>query len=290
MQTLRDVLRETEEKKIAVGHFNISDLTALRAITDAARELELPVMIGVSEGEREWIGVKEVAAAVRVIREETGRPVFLNADHTKSLEHAVAAAEAGFDEVIVDFSNLPFEENLKQTKEAVARLRAINPELVIEGEIGYIGTSSEILEAKPENMFLTTPEEAARFVAETGIDVLAPSVGNMHGLLASMLKGQEFKRLDIPRIQEIKNATHGAYLTLHGGSGTADEDFALAVKGGMNIVHVNTEIRLAWRKGVEGALQASPDEVAPYKLMKPAYDGIKEVVLRRLKLFSGIAV
>ncbi|HEX9058630.1 MAG TPA: class II fructose-bisphosphate aldolase [Clostridia bacterium] len=247
----------------------------------------MPKLILCRHGQSEWIGVREVAAAVKAIREETGRPIFLNADHTKSLDHAIEAAKAGFDEVLVDFSHLPFEEDLKQTKDAVSRLREINPELVIEGEIGYIGSSSAILESKPENMFLTTPDEAVRFVAETGINVLAPSVGNMHGLLASMLKGNEFKHLDIPRIHAIKVATNDIYLTLHGGSGTADEDFVSAIKEGVNIVHVNTELRLAWRKGIESALQSNPNEVVPYKLMKPAYDEIKEVVLRRLKLFSG---
>ena len=136
-------------------------------------------------------------------------------------------------------------------------------------------------------MLLSTPEEAVRFVQSTGIDVLAPAVGNMHGLLKTMVAGTEEKRLNIELIKEIKSAC-GKYMTLHGGSGTADDDFAAAAKAGMTIVHVSSELRLAWRRGVEEGLKSNPDEIAPYKILPPAVLAIQKIVADRLKLFNGI--
>jgi len=292
MKTLREILTDADGRRVAVGHFNISDLAALKAIFASARELQLPVMIGVSEGEREFIGVRQVAALIKSLREQYGYPIFLNADHTHSLEKAKEAAEAGFDEIIFDNSQLPMEQNIANTKAAVAAIRAIDPNIIIEGEIGYLGASSEIIAARPEaSLAMSTSEEAVRFVQETGVDVLAPAVGNMHGLLESMTTGgadAEHKHLDIARIAAIKTALAGKFMTLHGGSGTDDADLAAAVKAGMTIVHISSELRLAWRRGVEEGLK-DPNEIAPYKIAAPAVVSIQKIVTDRLKLFNGIA-
>ena len=293
MKSLREILIDADSRHVAVGHFNISELSALKGIFSAARELPntqypIPILIGVSEGEREFIGVKTVAALIKSIREEYDYPIFLNADHTHSLDKVKEAAEAGFDEILFDGSALPFEDNIVQTKQAVAIVRAVNPNIVMEGEIGYIGSSSEIIEKRPEaSLKLSTPEEAVRFVKETSVDVLAPAVGNMHGLLKEMVAGTEHKRLNIALIGEIKKAC-GIFMTLHGGSGTADEDFVAAVKAGMNIVHVSSELRLAWRRGVEVGLAKDPNEIAPYKILPLAVEGIKKIVEDRLRLFNGL--
>ena len=246
MKTFREILADVDARHVAVGHFNISDLAALKGIFSAAqetsksRDVQIPILIGVSEGEREFIGVRQVAALIRSLREEYDYPIFLNADHTHFFEKAIEAAQAGFDEILFDGSALPMERNIAETKRIVEAIRAINPAIVIEGEIGYIGTSSEIIDKKPENLALSTPEEAVRFVQETGVDVLAPAVGNMHGLLKEMATGDMRKHLDIALIAEIKKAisvipaqagiqSGGHWMTLHGGSGTADEDFKAAV-------------------------------------------------------------
>lgn len=287
MKTLREALQTADHAQVAVGHFNFSDLTALRAIVEAAGELKLPVLVGVSEGEREFMGVHQVAALVKSLRDETGHAIFLNADHTHSLAKAEEAARLGFDEIIFDASALPLEENVRATRQAIEAIKSISPSTLVEGEIGYIGTSSAVLDKTPEGMSaLTTPEEAKQFVDATGVDVLAPAVGNMHGLLKSMVRGEAQKHLDIVRIGEIKRAA-GIFMTLHGGSGTNDEDFKRAIKSGMTIVHVNTELRLAWRRGLEAAFTRHPDEVAPYKLLPGALQAVKEVVRARLQLFNS---
>ena len=288
MTSLRDILEGVERSRVAIGHFNFSEVVASNGIVAAARALNLPVMVGVSGGEREFIGVPQAVALVKSVREEFGFPIFLNADHTHSLDKAEQAAKAGFDEIIFDGSSLPFERNIAQTKRAVEAIKAIDPAIIVEGEIGWIGTSSEILDTAPSGVgVLSTPEEARQFVEETRVDVLAPAVGNMHGLLKSMLSGEIQKRLNVQRIREIKDAVK-VFMTLHGGSGTNDEDFKRAIKAGMTIVHVNTELRVAWRKGLEASLSKNPDEVAPYKILPPAVEAVKNVVSARLHLFNSV--
>jgi ketose-bisphosphate aldolase len=287
MEILRTVLTRSEKQGVALGHFNISDLVLLKAVLAAAVEIGVPVLVGASEGERDFLGTHQLAALVKSVREQSGVPIFLNADHTHSLTRAVEAVKAGFDSVVADFSALPFAENVARTKETAEAIKAINPAVLVEGEIGDIGTGSEIHDTvRNEFRNLTTPEEAQHFVAATGIDVLAPAVGNMHGMLKSMVQGKAKKRLNIERIGEIKKAT-GVFLTLHGGSGTDDADFRNAISAGINIIHINTELRVAWRQSLEESLKRQPNEVVPYKILPSVVESVKQVVASRLALFTA---
>jgi ketose-bisphosphate aldolase len=290
MQKLREVLEQAQKNKVAVGHFNIGDDNILMGVFAAARELRVPVMVGVSEGERAFLGVRQVAALVKSLRDEFDFPIYLNADHTHSLAKALEAANAGFDSIVFDLSALPFDENVRQTRDAVQKLKAINPDILVEGEIGDIGTGSEIHATAPDlTKFRTTPDEAKKFIAATGIDILAPAVGNMHGLVQSMVEGKTKKHLDIERIAAIKKET-GSLLTLHGGSGTGDDDFRRAIQAGINVVHINTELRLVWRNSLDASLAQHPAEVVPYKILPAVVEAIKQVALSRLRLFNEHAV
>ncbi|MBL8158423.1 class II fructose-bisphosphate aldolase [bacterium] len=282
MRTLREVIMDARGRKVAVGHFNISDSTQLNAIAEAARELNLPVMIGASEGERKFIGTRQAAALVKALRDQ-GQEIYMNADHTKTIEGIKEAIDAGYDEVLFDGSELPLEENIEKAKEAVAYARASGRDVLVEGELGYIGRSSALLDSIPEGAGLdkTDPEVAKRFVTESGIDMLAPSVGNIHG----MLKNSPEPALDIERIGGISQAT-SIPLVLHGGSGNSEADFRAAIKNGMGVVHINTEIRVAYRKGIEAGLAAS-DDVAPYKYLASGAAQLKEVVKAKLQLFAN---
>jgi len=288
MKTLREYITDADQKGVAIGHFNISNLEALHGIFNAARTLNLPVVIGVSEGEREFTGVAEVATLVKALRETYDYPIFLNADHTYSFEKVKEVVDAGFDAVIFDGAKLSFEDNIKETKKCVDYVRSCGRDVLIEAELGNLGQSSKILDEIPEGVatdesFLTKPEEAKTFVEQTGVDLLAPAVGTLHGMLRSGVQ----PRVDIQRIKDIRQAV-GIPLVLHGGSGTADEDFVNAVKAGISTVHINTEIRVAYRDALRKSLQDNPDEVAPYKILKPTVLAIEQVVLDRLKLFNGI--
>jgi len=286
MEKLRTLLERAQAERVAIAHFNVSDFLLAKAVVSAARETGKVIVIGVSEGEREFLGVRQIAALVKTFREELDTPLFLNADHTHSLAKAIEAARAGFDSVVFDLSALPFEENIQQTRQAVTALKAINPDFVVEGEIGDIGTGSAIrkLETASERS-LTKPEEAREFVQATGIDALAPAVGNLHGMSPDMARGAAKKRLNIERIAEIKAAT-GALLTLHGGSGTNDEDLRAAISAGINLIHINTELRVAWRQGMEKGLAEMPDEVVPYKILTYPLHAVKDAAVARILLFE----
>jgi fructose-bisphosphate aldolase class II len=296
MRSLRDIIKIAETNKIAVGHFNISNLEQLKGIAHAAMKLNLPVVIGVSEGEREYIGIHHAKDLVDSYNKEHGRSdgfwLYLNADHTHSLDKVKVAAEQDFDEVLFDGGKLPFEENVRQTKLAakfVKRgLKFWKKNVLIEGELGYIGSASEIRKGIPEGAAiksedLTKPEDAARFVKETGVDLLAPAVGNVHG----MFKDAPEPALDIERIRAIKQAVK-VPLVLHGASGNTDGDLLAAINAGISMVHISTELRAAWREGLEKDMKEKPDEVAPYKLSADAILKVEEIVEKKLRLFNKL--
>ncbi len=288
MKTLRQYIREAGEKGIAIGHFNISNLETLRGIFNAAKKLNVPVIIGTADGERKYIGTKEAVAAVKSYRDEYNYPIFLNADHTYTFEGVKECIDAGYDSVIFDGTSLPYEENVKITKKCVEYARKVNPEILVEAELGFIGTSSKVFNKLPEGVkiteeFLTKPEDAKNFIDETGIDLIAPAVGNIHG----MLKGGIDPALNIERIAEIKKAIN-IPMVLHGASGNSKEDIQAAIKNGMLIVHVNTEIRVAFRKALEKELVEKPDEVAPYKYMEETIPAVEKVIEEKLRIFNFI--
>ena len=286
MKTLREYIADAESRKVALGHFNISNLEGVWAVFNATRKLDVPVVIGVSEGERDFVGVKQIAVIVKSLREEYNHPIFLNADHTYTFERVKEVVDAGYDSVIFDGAKLPFEENVAITKQCREYINEKNPNMLLEGELGYIGQSSKVLDAVPEGVdpahAVTDPEEAGLFVKETGVDLLAPAVGNFHGMLR---QGDE--PLHIESISKIRAAA-GVPLVLHGGSGISPDDFKNATLAGIGMVHINTELRVAFRKGLEESLAKNPDEISPYKYLSAPRDAMQDAVLLKLKIFNNI--
>lgn len=291
MQSLLERIKDAEQRKVAIGHFNISNLEQLKAVAHAAMRLDVPVVIGVSEGERSYLGlhhVKDLVASYNTEHaKEHGFRLYLNADHTHDPGKVREAARAGFDAVLFDGGALPFDRNVELTRTAATLAREVQPSVLVEGELGYIGVGSEVKDSLPEGVAvtketMTTPNEAVRFVKATHVDLLAPAVGNVHGIIAG---GNP--KLDIPRISAIREAA-GVPLVLHGGSGVSDDDFRAAIEAGIAIVHISTELRLAWREGMVEALKAHPNEVAPYKLSELALARMETVVESRLRLFNRL--
>jgi len=282
---LKETIQDAKNRGVAIGHFNVSNLEAVHAIKEAVQETGYPIIIGLSEGEGEFFGLRELAVIVKEYRAQ-GLPIFTNADHSYSVERAQAAIDAGFDAVIFDGAELSHEENILKTKEVVEYARAKNPDCLVEAEIGFIGKSSSVMDAMPEGVataeFLTKPEEAAAFAAATGIDLLAPAIGNLHG----MLKNMPNPELDIERIVAISEQT-GLPLVLHGGSGISEVDFKKAIQSGVVIVHINTEIRVAFKDALVQSLKDNPDQIAPYKYLKPAKEAVKKVIIEKIKLFNN---
>ncbi len=283
MKNLHDWLKWAEEKKVAIGHFNVSDSEGFKAVTEAAEELGVPVIIGVSEGERSFLGVAEIRALVSVKQAE-GKDVFLNADHTYSVEASYEAVDSSFDCVIIDGAEKPFAENVLMTKTVVDYAREKNPNILVEGELGFIGSGSTLHDEIPDGVSeetQTSPEDAVRFVTETGVHLFAPSVGNIHGLIRS---GEP--KLNIDRVQAIAKAVT-VPLVLHGASGNTDEDIQAAIQAGIRVVHINTELRLAYREGIKKSIM-STDEVAPYKFLAEGVEAMKELVTAKLKVFNNM--
>lgn len=281
---LKEFLKKAVREGWALGHFNISNLEQLRAILSAAQAVRSPAHIGTSEGERGFIGLKQAVYLIKAFREETGLPIFLNADHCKSVASAKEAADAGYDSIHIDLSAEPFEENIKGTKEAAEYAKSKNKDISVEGELGYLRGESkiqkEVVEIKSED--LTKIEEAEQFVKETSIDRLAPVAGNIHGIAANEPK------LDIERIRQIHRALPEIALVLHGGSGIPDNQIKEAIKAGVSNIHINTEIRTAFSAALRQTLAQKPEETAPYKLFSEAMEAVEEKVKEKLALFGSV--
>lgn len=284
MADLNGFLKKAAEEGWALGHFNISNLEQLRAILNAAQSAMAPIHIGTSEGERGFIGLKQAVYLIRAFREETGLPIFLNADHCKSVASAKEAADAGYESIHIDLSTEPFEENIKGTKEAVEYAKSKNKNISVEGELGFLRGESkiqkEVVEIKPADF--TKIKEAEEFVKKTGVDRLAPVVGNIHGIAANEPK------LDIERIRKIHEALPEITLVLHGGSGIPDDQIKEAIKAGISNIHVNTEIRVAYSAALRRTLAQKPEETTPYKLFAEAIKAVEEKVKEKLTLFNSV--
>ena len=282
---LKDLLQEASKRPHALGHFNFSTLGILRAIVQACGELKSPVFVGTSEGEAKYMGYRQATALVEAFREETGLPIYINADHHKTFESAKAAIDAGYDSVQIDETALLLEENIEVSKKVVEYAKGVNPDISVEGGLGYIRGSSELhkekIEVRPEDM--TTPDEAKRFVEETGVDRLAIVFGNIHGVSAA---GNP--RLDIDRLKEIHAAIPDVPLTLHGGSGISDEDIKAALSHGMSNIHVNTEIRAAYTDVLRAGLDEDKEQTTPYKYLNSADEAAQRIVRGKLKLFGAV--
>ncbi len=283
--TLDQILKNAGEKGRATGHFNISNLEQMRAILEASKNVGAEMaMIGLSEGERKFVGLKQVVALGRAFEEECGIPVFINPDHSKSVESAKEAFDAGFNSAHIDLSKLSFEENVAGTREVVDYVKSKNPDISVEGELGYLRGEStiqkEVIKIRPED--LTNPEQAAEFVEKTGIDRFSGAYGNIHGIAV------DEPALDIERIKAVREALpENVAMVLHGGSGISDEEMRRAIEAGIANIHINTEIRVAYTDALRKALADNPEQVVPYKIFPLVIEAVRKKVEEKLKLFAG---
>lgn len=279
--TLNEHLREALENHFAIGHFNFATADVLRAIVEGAKEAGAPaVMVGTSEGEAEFLGMSEAVALVKATREELQFPVFLNADHFKSFEKCRGALNAGYDTVLIDGSKLSYQENVDQAQ----KVKNYAGERPVEGELGYLRGSSEVQQkVEVTQADFTKPEEARDYIAQTGVDRLAVVFGNIHGIVT-----EQEEHLDIPHFQRVVEAIPGVPIVLHGASGLSDREIQQAIKSGVANVHFNTELRVAYTKGVQEAMHEKPSETTPYKYMAPAAEEVKKLVIQKVKVFMGM--
>ena len=283
-----ELIKQYQKEGKAIAHFNISNLDQLRVICEVANDLAQPVIIGASEKERDYIGIKMTRILIDEMKKEYNVPIFLNADHTYSLENLEKASLEHYDSIIIDGAKLSYEDNIKEVKECVDFLRNYNKlngtNILIEAELGYIGQSSSLNESIPEGVTeenLTNVEQAVDFVYRTGIDLFAPAIGNVHGMLINAPE----PRLHPDRVAELKIALPNTPMVLHGASGNTDEDIRECVRSGISIVHINTEIRKAFRDGIKDYLDKNPLEIAPYKFEKAGQEQMRKVVQAKMELY-----
>lgn len=288
--TIKDYLKKAEAEKFAIGQFNFSDFTQMKAIVEAGQNLKSPVILGTSEGESQFFGLEEAVALRNVLRKRTGMPIFLNLDHGKSFEYLKKAIDAGYDMVHFDGSKLPLEENIRIAREIVKyahkRRLPAGRQVLVEGEVGRIGNDasklySEKFEIKEGD--LTRPEEAQRFVKEAGVDLLAVNIGSFHGIEVSGICPN--LRLDI--LRQIKDKLGKLPLVLHGGSGTPEDDIKEAIKLGIVKININTELRLAFSGNLRKSLADDLENIVPYKYLLPALQAAERMVAYKIRLFTN---
>ncbi len=287
---LNDYLKIAKENKFAVPHFNFASAEQLEAIVSGFKKVldfynlrydDYALMVGTSEGEAKFLGYGQARALVDSWKKETNIPIFLNADHHKSFASCKEAISAGYDTVLIDASLMPFEENIKVTHGVIDYAKSANQEITVEGELGYLRGESKLQETvEIDTEDFTKPEEAKEFVEKTGVDRLAIVFGNIHGVVS-----KQEEKLDFGLLEKINKAAPSVYLVLHGGSGLAEEDFKKAIKNGIANIHINTEVRVAYREGLDEKLKESPSEVAPYKFLEGAVEKMEKVVEEKVKVF-----
>lgn len=279
LTTTLELYKKAKEGGYAVGAFNTSNVEVIKAILAAASGLNAPVVIETSEKEMNFLGAKIAADVVRDLASEIDIPVGLHLDHGQGLEGVQTAVEAGYTSVHIDASALGYKENVDLTKKVVEY--AHEKGITVEGELGHVGGASEVHDesAEIEKSTYTDPVQAAKYVAETGVDVLASSIGNIHGIY------ENEPELDFDRLGKIGEI--GIPLSLHGGSGIPKEQVEKAISLGICKVNVNTELRMAFTNTLRRELEKNPEEIVPYKYLPEEIQAVKEIVEEKIRLFGS---
>ena len=281
-EKLLKIIKIAQKNNSALPQFNFSEFAQVKAMIAVSEKLKKSFIFGTSEGESNYIGLNMAVAFRKEAERKLGFPVILNLDHGKSFEYLKKAIDAGYDMVHFDGSKLPIKENIKITKKVVSYAR--KKDVLVEGEIGYLQGASKIHKevAKISAKDMTKPEEAKEFISKTGVDSLAVVIGNIHGTYVKM------PSLDLKRLSMIKkNVGKNIFLVLHGGSGISEREIKEVIKIGIAKININTEIRAAWRNGLEKILKKNPKEIVPYKIMPKTITEIEKVIEEKMKLFSG---
>ncbi|KKP37248.1 MAG: Ketose-bisphosphate aldolase, class-II [Candidatus Roizmanbacteria bacterium GW2011_GWA2_32_13] len=281
MQSLNYYLHKAKSECWAVPHFNASNLEMIKAIVESSQELNAPVMIGMSESEREFIGLNQAQSIIKCYKEK-GAVIFLNADHSKSFDSCKNAIDAGFDSIHFDGSHLSLKENFEITKKVVLYAKNKNTDISIEGELGYIPTESSKIynkEIKVDKNYFTKPEQVRAFIKNSKINRLASVVGSIHGIAINN------PHLDIDLIKRINFEAGNVSLVLHGGSGVLPLDIKNAIKAGISNIHISTELRNIYKDSLYKSLDK--DNLAPYKIMEPVIAKMKEFIKEKIKFFGA---
>lgn len=283
----RELMRRSRREHFAVGAFNVDNQETLLAIVRAAAKKNAPVLVEVSHDEVSILGLANMRSLVDNYRSEFDVEMYINLDHSPSVEAAKAGIDAGFEFIHIDYSqanrNAGEGDIIAATREVVEYAKRTTGALV-ESEPHYFGGSSnvhtEAINYDEIRATFSTPNGAAAFVAETGIDTYAAAVGNLHGRYPVP------KHLDLDLLHRIRDAID-CNISLHGGSGTPGHFFQEAARIGVSKINVNSDLRYAYRATLEAQLKAFPNQYAVVKLIGPVIGAVQQVVEDRIELFGS---
>lgn len=250
----------------------------LPAMIEAAEENNVPIIIQTSLGTAEYIGFETLIAAVKSLAERSSIDVCLHMDHCKDIDAIKRAIDCGYSSVMYDGSSLPLEENIKNTREVVEYAKAKN--VSVEGEVGSIGGAEEGVVVDQNDAAYTKVEDALKFVEATGIDALAVAIGTTHGQYKSKAK------LNFELMNELRNSLNNVGLVLHGGTGVSDEDMKRCARDGMKKINVGTELNKSYIEEVNKTFPTATPLTSLRKLLGPANDRIKEIIIEKSSLFK----
>ncbi len=275
--TLREVLTDAQRGGYAVGAFNTNNMEIVQAIVEAAEEERSPVILQASQGALKYAGIRYITAMVSAAVETSSIPVVLHLDHGTSFEQTMLCLKHGFTSVMFDGSKYSLKENIAATRKVVEVASAMG--LSVEGELGKIGGTEDDISVDERDAVFTNPDEAKQFVEETGVDALAVAIGTAHGTY----KGEP--KLDFNRLDTI-NKIIDTPIVLHGASGVPAESIRRAISLGVCKINIDTELRLAFTRGVQQAVTGNPGEYDPRKIIGPAKEEMKAVIKEKMRLFG----
>lgn len=282
----RHLMQRSRQQHFAVGAFNIDNQETLIAIAQAAQKLNAPVLVEVSDGEVKAIGLENIRDMVDNYKVQYGIEMYINLDHSPTVEDCKRAIDAGFEFIHIDISqanhDATTEEIIEKTKEVVEYAKFTGA--LVESEPHYFGGSSNVhtenIDYEEIKKTFSTPEGTKSFVDATGIDTYAAAIGNLHG------KYPVPKELDLELLQRIRDSIE-CQISLHGGSGTPLEQFQEAARIGVSKININSDMRYAFRKELEKVLAEHPDEYAVVKLMPQVYGAVQAVVEEKINAFGS---
>lgn len=282
--SLKSLVEQAKKKKYAVGAFNTANLEVTLGIINAAVDQQAPVIIQVSETTIEYAGLKPITHIVETIAKNAAVnvPVALHLDHGRSFHSVAECINAGFSSIMIDASDLPYDENIALTKQAVDY--AHKKGVWAQGELGRVKGSEDWVIVADKEAYMTDPEKAADFVKKTGVDTLAVSVGNVHGIY-KLRKG--VPKIDQERLKAIHKKIPQIPLVLHGASGLPESDIVAGIKNGIRIINIDTELRLAFTDKLRETLNKKKEEYDPRKVLEPSIEAVKKVVARKIGLFRS---
>jgi ketose-bisphosphate aldolase len=282
----RNTIARARAEHFALGAFNLDNQETLKAVVYAAAKKKAPVLVEVSHGEVEALGYDNVRDMVENYKAEFGIEMYVNLDHSPSVDAAKRGIEAGYEFIHIDTSQAKHdateEEIIAQTREVVAYARLTGA--LVESEPHYFGGGSnvftEAFDYEEIKKTFSTPEGAKSFVDATGIDTYAAAVGNLHGQYPVP------KVLDLELLKQVRQAID-CNISLHGGSGTPGHYFEDAVKIGVSKININTDMRVAYRKTLEQVLADNKTEYAVIKLMDTVIEAVQAVVESKIDTFNA---